>query len=506
MAIDIFEKLEQLIQYGINKELISPLDMDYTRNRLLEVLGLDDAEPRTVSGDSDLEDILMPMLDWAVETGLIPGGTDTYRDLLDAKIMGCLVAPPSVIYAKFEEKRKHCGPKAATSWFYEMQQHAHYIHTGRIAKNVQWFTPTEDGELEITINLSKPEKDPKAIAEAKKLSQKQYPLCLLCKENVGFGGRINHPARQNHRIIPVTLTNESWFMQFSPYVYYNEHCIVFKGEHEPMQISKKTFERLLSFISIYPHYFIGSNADLPIVGGSILSHDHFQGGAHEFPMAKAKMEEVFSLEKFPRVKAGIVKWPMSVIRLQSSDQQTLAEAADFILHEWKMYSDPEAGLFSHTGETPHNTITPIARRHRDEYELDLVLRNNRTDKQHPDGIFHPHKEVHHIKKENIGLIEVMGLAVLPGRLAEELSQLKAALLSKNPLEEIKACPSIMKHESWAERLIEENTFTKDNVEAILQKEIGLIFSRILAQAGVFKRTEQGKTAFKRFIQTLHTGR
>lgn len=506
MAIDIFEKLEQLIQYGINKELISPLDMDYTRNRLLEVLGLDDAEARTVSGDSDLEDILMPMLDWAVETGLIPDGTDTYRDLLDAKIMGCLVAPPSVIYAKFEEKRKHCGPKAATSWFYEMQQHAHYIHTGRIAKNVQWFTPTEDGELEITINLSKPEKDPKAIAEAKKLSQKQYPLCLLCKENVGFGGRINHPARQNHRIIPVTLTNESWFMQFSPYVYYNEHCIVFKGEHEPMQISKKTFERLLSFISIYPHYFIGSNADLPIVGGSILSHDHFQGGAHEFPMAKAKMEEVFSLEKFPRVKAGIVKWPMSVIRLQSSDQQTLAEAADFILHEWKMYSDPEAGLFSHTGETPHNTITPIARRHRDEYELDLVLRNNRTDKQHPDGIFHPHKEVHHIKKENIGLIEVMGLAVLPGRLAEELSQLKAALLSKNPLEEIKACPSIMKHESWAERLIEENTFTKDNVEAILQKEIGLIFSRILAQAGVFKRTEQGKTAFKRFIQTLHTGR
>lgn len=506
MAIDIFEKLEQLIQYGINKELISPLDMDYTRNRLLEVLGLDDAEPRTVSGDSDLEDILMPMLDWAVETGLIPDGTDTYRDLLDAKIMGCLVAPPSVIYAKFEEKRKHCGPKAATSWFYEMQQHAHYIHTGRIAKNVQWFTPTEDGELEITINLSKPEKDPKAIAEAKKLSQKQYPLCLLCKENVGFGGRINHPARQNHRIIPVTLTNESWFMQFSPYVYYNEHCIVFKGEHEPMQISKKTFERLLSFISIYPHYFIGSNADLPIVGGSILSHDHFQGGAHEFPMAKAKMEEVFSLEKFPRVKAGIVKWPMSVIRLQSSDQQTLAEAADFILHEWKMYSDPEAGLFSHTGETPHNTITPIARRHGDEYELDLVLRNNRTDKQHPDGIFHPHKEVHHIKKENIGLIEVMGLAVLPGRLAEELSQLKAALLSKNPLEEIKACPSIMKHESWAERLIEENTFTKDNVEAILQKEIGLIFSRILAQAGVFKRTEQGKTAFKRFIQTLHTGR
>ncbi|HCO80511.1 UDP-glucose--hexose-1-phosphate uridylyltransferase [Bacillus sp. (in: firmicutes)] len=506
MAIDIFEKLEQLIQYGVNKELISPLDMDYTRNRLLEVLGLDDAEARTVSGDSDLEDILMPMLDWAVETGLIPDGTDTYRDLLDAKIMGCLVAPPSVIYAKFEEKRKHCGPKAATSWFYEMQQHAHYIHTGRIAKNVQWFTPTEDGELEITINLSKPEKDPKAIAEAKKLSQKQYPLCLLCKENVGFGGRINHPARQNHRIIPVTLTNESWFMQFSPYVYYNEHCIVFKGEHEPMQISKKTFERLLSFISIYPHYFIGSNADLPIVGGSILSHDHFQGGAHEFPMAKAKMEEVFSLEKFPRVKAGIVKWPMSVIRLQSSDQQTLAEAANFILHEWKMYSDPEAGLFSHTGETPHNTITPIARRHGDEYELDLVLRNNRTDKQHPDGIFHPHKEVHHIKKENIGLIEVMGLAVLPGRLAEELSQLKAALLSKHPLEEIKACPSIMKHESWAARLIEENTFTKDNVEAILQKEIGLIFSRILAQAGVFKRTEQGKTAFKRLIQTLHTGR
>ncbi|AOZ88909.1 galactose-1-phosphate uridylyltransferase [Bacillus xiamenensis] len=506
MATDIFERLEQLIQYGIDKELISPLDIDYTRNRLLEVLELDEAEARKVSGGMDLEDILMPMLDWAVETGLIPEGTDTYRDLLDAKIMGCLVAPPSVIYGKFEEKRQHEGPKAATNWFYEMQQHAHYIHTGRIAKNVQWFTPTDDGVLEITINLSKPEKDPKAIAEAKKLSQKQYPLCLLCKENVGFGGRINHPARQNHRIIPVTLTDESWFMQFSPYVYYNEHCIVFKGEHEPMSITKKTFERLLSFISIYPHYFIGSNADLPIVGGSILSHDHFQGGAHEFPMAKAEMEDVFSLEGFSHVKAGIVKWPMSVIRLQSSDRQMLANAAEFILNEWKMYSDEAVDLIAHTGETPHNTITPIARRHGDEYELDLVLRNNRTDERHPDGIFHPHKEVHHMKKENIGLIEVMGLAVLPGRLAEELSQLKTVLLSENPLEQIKARPAIMKHESWTERLLEEHIFTVDNIEAILQKEIGLIFSQILSQAGVFKRTGQGKTAFKRFIRTLHTGR
>ncbi|MGG3129871.1 UDP-glucose--hexose-1-phosphate uridylyltransferase [Bacillus pumilus] len=506
MAIDIFEKLEQLIQYGINKELMTSLDIDYTRNRLLEVLGLDDAEARTVSGEGDLEDILMPMLDWAVETGLIPEGTDTYRDLLDAKIMGCLVAPPSVIYAKFEEKRQQGGPKAATSWFYAMQQHAHYIHTGRIAKNVQWFTPTDDGVLEITINLSKPEKDPKAIAEAKKLSQKQYPLCLLCKENVGFEGRINHPARQNHRIIPVTLSGESWFLQFSPYVYYNEHCIVFKGKHEPMSITKKTFERLLSFISIYPHYFIGSNADLPIVGGSILSHDHFQGGAHEFPMAKAEMEEVFSLKAFPDVRAGIVKWPMSVIRLRSSERQSLADAADFILHEWKLYSDEEVGLIAHTGETPHNTITPIARRHGDDYELDLVLRNNRTDKRHPYGIFHPHEEVHHIKKENIGLIEVMGLAVLPGRLAEELSQLKEALLSESPLEEIKARPAIMKHETWAKRLLEENTFTEDNTETILQQEIGSIFSRILSQAGVFKRTEQGKTAFNRFIQTLHIGR
>ncbi|QRY36741.1 UDP-glucose--hexose-1-phosphate uridylyltransferase [Bacillus sp. PDNC022] len=502
MAVDIYEKLEQLIQYGINQELITPLDIDYTRNRLLEVLGLDEAEPRTVSGNAGLEDILMPMLDWAVETGLIPEGTDTYRDLLDAKIMGCLVAPPSVIYAKFEEKRQHEGPEAATSWFYEMQQHAHYIHTGRIAKNVQWFIPTDDGELEITINLSKPEKDPKAIAEAKKLSQKQYPLCLLCKENVGFGGRINHPARQNHRIIPVTLTDESWFLQFSPYVYYNEHCIVFKGEHEPMSITKKTFERLLSFIYIYPHYFIGSNADLPIVGGSILSHDHFQGGAHEFPMAKAEVEDVFSLNAFPDVRAGIVKWPMSVIRLRSSDRQKLADAADFILNEWKMYSDEEVELLAYTGETPHNTITPIARRHGDDYELDLVLRNNRTNERHPDGIFHPHEEVHHIKKENIGLIEVMGLAVLPGRLAEELSQLKEALLSKNPLEEIKARPAITKHETWAKRLLEENTFTEDDTEAILQKEVGMIFSRILSQAGVFKRTDRGKTAFKRFIHTL----
>jgi UDPglucose--hexose-1-phosphate uridylyltransferase len=273
-----------------------------------------------------------------------------------------------------------------------------------------------------------------------------------------------------------------------------------------MSITKKTFERLLSFISIYPHYFIGSNADLPIVGGSILSHDHFQGGAHEFPMAKAEMEEVFSLKAFPDVRAGIVKWPMSVIRLRSSERQSLADAADFILHEWKLYSDEEVGLIAHTGETPHNTITPIARRHGDDYELDLVLRNNRTDKRHPDGIFHPHEEVHHIKKENIGLIEVMGLAVLPGRLAEELSQLKEALLSESPLEEIKARPAIMKHVTWAKRLLEENTFTEDNTETILQQEIGSIFSRILSQAGVFKRTEQGKTAFNRFIQTLHIGR
>lgn len=505
MAIDIFEKLEQLIQYGIDKELITPLDTDYTRNRLLEVLGLDDAEGRTVTGGIDLEDILMPMLDWSVETGLLPEATDTYRDLLDAKIMGCLVAPPSAIYEKFEGKRLHEGPKAATSWFYEMQQNAHYIHTGRIAKNIQWFTTTGDGVLEITINLSKPEKDPKEIAEAKKLSQKQYPLCLLCKENVGFQGRINHPARQNHRIIPVTLTEESWFLQFSPYVYYNEHCIVFKGGHEPMKITKKTFERLLSFISTYPHYFVGSNADLPIVGGSILSHDHFQGGAHEFPMAKAEMEDHFSLKAFPNVRAGIVKWPMSVIRLRSNDQQTLADAAEFILNEWKMYSDEEVDLIAHTGETPHNTITPIARRHGDDYELDLVLRNNRTDERHPDGIFHPHEEVHHIKKENIGLIEVMGLAVLPGRLADELNQLKVALLSKEPLEEMKARPAIMKHKKWAERLLEENTFSEENTEAILQEEIGHIFSRILSQAGVFKRTEQGKTAFKRFIHTLNTG-
>ncbi|WP_353854252.1 UDP-glucose--hexose-1-phosphate uridylyltransferase [Bacillus sp. Bos-x628] len=505
MAIDIFEKLEQLIRYGIDTELITPLDTDYVRNRLLEVLGLDDAEPRTVSGGIEIEEILAPILDWAVETGLLPQGTDTYRDLLDAKIMGCLVAPPSVIEAKFEEIRLHEGAKAATSWFYEMQKNAHYIHTGRIAKNVQWFTTTDDGVLEITINLSKPEKDPKAIAEAKKLSQKQYPLCLLCKENVGFQGRINHPARQNHRIIPVTLREEAWYLQFSPYVYYNEHCIVFKGEHEPMKLTKKTFERLLSFISIYPHYFIGSNADLPIVGGSILSHDHFQGGAHEFPMAKAKMEDIFSLKAFPEVKAGIVKWPMSVIRLQSNIQQALADAAGYILKKWKTYSDQEVNLISHTGDTSHNTITPIARRQGEAYELDLVLRNNRTDEQHPYGIFHPHEEVHHIKKENIGLIEVMGLAVLPGRLADELSQLKEALLSKQPLEEIKVRPAIMKHERWAKRMLEEKTFTKDNVETILQEEIGHIFSRILAQAGVFKRTEQGKTAFKRFIHTLNTG-
>ncbi|MGE6630464.1 UDP-glucose--hexose-1-phosphate uridylyltransferase [Bacillus sp. NPDC077027] len=507
MAIDIFEKLEQLIQYGVDTKLMTPLDKDYTRNRLLEVLELDDVGLKKLTGEvQPLEVILSAILDWAEQTGLLPEGTDTYRDLLDAKLMGCFVAPPSVIFATFEEKRLQEGAKAATSWFYEHQRHAHYIHTGRIAKNIQWFTKTDDGMLEMTINLSKPEKDPKAIEEAKKMSQKQYPLCLLCKENVGFQGRVNHPARQNHRVIPLTLRGEEWFLQFSPYVYYHEHCIVLKGKHEPMKLTKATFERLLSFITMFPHYFIGSNADLPIVGGSILSHDHFQGGAHEFPMAKAEMEDTFTLNAFPQVRAGIVKWPMSVIRLRSHCQTELASVADFILEKWKAYSDKEVDIVAYTGDTPHNTITPIARRQGEHYELDLVLRNNRTNEQHPYGIFHPHEEVHHIKKENIGLIEVMGLAVLPGRLAEEMHQLKEALLSTNPLQEIKARPDIQKHEAWAKRMLEKRAFTKENADDILKEEIGFVFSRILSQAGVFKRTEEGKKAFKRLIHTLNTGR
>lgn len=500
-------QIERLLQYGLQKKLITKWDTDFTRNSIYDVLQISEYEKVEVEEenlDSPAE-ILENILDWAAENNYLKENTVTYRDLLDTKIMGCFAAKPSEIIRDFYSRYKETGPASATEAFYQFSQDVHYIRNDRIAKNENWFTHTEYGDLEITINLSKPEKDPKAIEAAKTLNNNSYPECLLCKENVGYAGRVNHPARQNLRVIPLELTNEQWFLQFSPYVYYNEHAIVFKGEHDPMKISKKTFERLLEFVEMFPHYFLGSNADLPIVGGSILSHDHFQGGYHHFPMAHAEIEKEFPLPHlFQNVTAGIVKWPMSVVRIQSHNRQELAEAASHIFNSWRAYTDELAGILAFTDNVPHNTITPIARRNGNLYELDLVLRNNRTSDEHPLGIFHPHQEVHHIKKENIGLIEVMGLAVLPGRLYEELRQLANYLTKSNYIDAIEGNNEIVKYLDWAQSLKKKYVnFTEVNGLEILKEEVGRTFLKILEHAGVFKRDEQGKMAFIKFIQTLN---
>jgi UDPglucose--hexose-1-phosphate uridylyltransferase len=505
MPLNISAEIGRLIQYGLKKGLISKWDVDYTRNRILEVLCLDDIEKVEVE-DEDLNspvEILEKILDWAAVNGRLEESTVTYRDLFDTKIMGCFAARPSEIIRTFYEEYNQKGPETATNHFYRFSQDIHYIRTDRIAKNEHWFTSTPYGDLEITINLSKPEKDPKAIAAARLLKQSTYPECLLCKENEGYAGRVNHPARQNLRVIPIELAGEQWYFQFSPYVYYNEHAIVFSAEHVPMKISKKTFERILEFVAKFPHYFLGSNADLPIVGGSILSHDHFQGGKHDFPMAKAEIEQEFSFSAFPNVKAGIVKWPMSVIRLQGENRYELIELADYILQKWKGYSDESVDIQAFSGDTPHNTITPIARRRENLFELDLVLRNNRTSEEHPLGIFHPHQEVHHIKKENIGLIEVMGLAILPGRLKEELKTLAECLVHDNYVEQIRKHPNIIKHLDWAIAVKQKYpNLNEANVLKILREEVGLVFMTILEHAGVFKRNKEGKEAFERFIETI----
>jgi UDPglucose--hexose-1-phosphate uridylyltransferase len=505
MPSNIDVQIERLLQYGLKKSLISKWDVDYTRNRILEVLRLDNVDTVEIEDenlDSPVE-ILEEILDWAAENDRIEENTVTYRDLFDTKIMGCFVARPSEIIRKFYEEYENKGPETATKHFYQFCQNVHYIRTDRIAKNEHWFTPTKYGDIEITINLSKPEKDPKAIAAARLMKQGSYPKCLLCKENEGYAGRVNHPARQNLRVIPLELSGEQWYLQFSPYVYYNEHAIVFSSEHQPMKISKKTFERILEFVEKFPHYFLGSNADLPIVGGSILSHDHFQGGNHDFPMAKAKMEKEFRFPAFPNVKAGIVQWPMSVIRLQCENRHELVRLADHILQCWKSYSDESVGIYAFSGDTPHNTITPIARRRGNLFELDLVLRNNRTSEEHPLGIFHPHQEVHHIKKENIGLIEVMGLAILPGRLKEELKTLAACLVKDDYIEEIGKHQDIIKHLDWAISVKQKHPeLNETNVLDILRQEVGLVFATILEHAGVFKRDETGQKAFARFIETV----
>ena len=486
-----------LVQYAVDKGLIEECDRTWAENRVLGALGRSEYDrPETIPA-LELEEILKTLLDDAEARGVISGGV-TERDLLDTELMGRLTPRPSQVISQFQEKLAD-SPKAATDWFYTFCQDTDYIRRYRIARDVKWVTPTAYGDLDITINLSKPEKDPKAIAAARSAVQSGYPKCQLCRENEGYAGRMNHPARQNHRIIPITIDGQSWFFQYSPYVYYNEHCIVFNGRHVPMKIDRSAFRKLLDFVVQFPHYFVGSNADLPIVGGSILSHDHFQGGHYTFAMERAEIEKAVSFPGFDDVTAGIVKWPMSVIRLRCADDKRLVDLAEKILTAWRAYSDPAAGIFAETDGEPHNTITPIARKRGDQYELDLVLRNNLTTEEFPLGVFHPHPELHHIKKENIGLIEVMGLAVLPSRLKSELSQLAEVLVSGGDL---RADEAIAKHADWAEELKQRYTFTAENVMDILHTEVGRVFARVLEDAGVYKCTTEGRAAFERFINSV----
>ena len=490
--------IRQLVAYAIDRDLIDPRDSRWAVNRLLEVLRLDAiADGEIPTEIPPLEEILAPMLDDAAARGLIENST-TSRDLFDTKLMGALTPPPSQVIDKFQSLYAE-SPEKATDFFYRFSRDTDYIRRYRVKKDLKWKTATPYGELDITVNLSKPEKSPEEIAAAKKAKQGGYPKCLLCPENEGYAGRLNHPARQNHRILPITVDGSDWGFQYSPYVYYNEHCIVFNTRHIPMKIDRSAFNKLLDFITLFPHYFIGSNADLPIVGGSILTHEHFQGGRYTFAMAKAPVEERFTVPGFESVDCGIVRWPMSVLRLQSADREQLVELADRILGKWRAYTDEEAFIFSETDGEPHNTITPIARMRDGKYELDLVLRNNITTDEHPLGVFHPHKELHHIKKENIGLIEVMGLAVLPARLKTELANLADALLSGA---DISADETLKKHADWVKKLREAYTFTPDNVQEILQKEVGVVFAEVLEHAGVFKRNDSGRAAFKRFIASI----
>lgn len=495
------EAIKKLVCYGMENNLISEEDVIFSTNQLLEVLKIDEyEEPEEEYHNVELEPVLKELLDYAYENGVLEENGVVYRDLFDTKLMAQLMPRPSEVIAKFWDIYNTKGAKAATDWYYKLSQDSDYIRRYRIAKDVKWKAQTEYGEMDITINLSKPEKDPKAIAAAKNAKQSGYPKCLLCMENEGYAGRVNHPARQNHRIIPVTIQDSKWGFQYSPYVYYNEHCIVFNSRHIPMKIEHGTFCKLFDFVKQFPHYIVGSNADLPIVGGSILSHDHFQGGSYEFAMAKAPVEREFTVKDFEDVKAGVVKWPMSVIRLSGEDTERIIALADVILNAWRGYTDEAAFIFAETDGEPHNTITPIARKRGDKYELDLVLRNNITTEEHPLGVYHPHAELHHIKKENIGLIEVMGLAVLPARLKGEMEILADAIVTGK---DIRADETIEKHADWVEEFLPKyDSITEENVTEILHKEIGLVFSKVLEHAGVYKRDEEGQKAFDRFIASL----
>lgn len=495
----LFENIEKLVQYGIDTGLTPECERIYTRNLLLEMFHEDAWEEVSASGQEIvLEDVLGELLDEAVERGIIEDSI-VYRDLFDTKLMNCLMPRPSQVQSEFA-KRYEVSPEEATNYYYKLSQDSDYIRRYRVKKDRKWKVESPYGEIDITINLSKPEKDPKAIAAAKLAKQSSYPKCLLCVENEGYAGRVNHPARENHRIIPITVNDSAWGFQYSPYVYYNEHCIVFNGEHTPMKIEKATFVKLFNFVKLFPHYFLGSNADLPIVGGSILSHDHFQGGHYTFAMAKAEIEEHVEVKGYEDVEVGIVKWPMSVLRLRGTDEVRLIELGDHILKAWRGYTDEDAFIFAETDGEPHNTITPIARKVGDTYELDLVLRNNITTNEHPLGVYHPHAEKHNIKKENIGLIEVMGLAVLPARLKEEMELLAKYLVESK---DIRANEKIEKHADWAEGFIGKYVaITSENVMEILEQEIGKVFVGVLEDAGVFKCTKEGREAFKKFVATL----
>ncbi len=498
----IQEYIRKLTAYGVMTGLVPGEDEIYTINRLMELFGLEEMEdaqePVTVR-EEELPEILGGMLDYAYEAGLMAENGVVYRDLFDTKIMSMLLPRPSEVIRRFGELYKK-SPVEATDYYYKFSCDSDYIRRYRIKKDMKWIAPTQYGDLDITINLSKPEKDPKAIAAAKSAKQSGYPKCLLCRENEGYAGRINHPARQNHRIIPVTIQGDTWGFQYSPYVYYNEHCIVFNGKHVPMKIEHGTFCKLFDFVKQFPHYFVGSNADLPIVGGSILSHDHFQGGHYEFAMAKAPVERTFTVKGFEDIGTGVVKWPMSVIRLSGTDTERIIALADVILEKWRGYTDEAAFIFAQTDGEPHNTITPIARKRGDKYELDLVLRNNITTQEHPLGVYHPHANLHHIKKENIGLIEVMGLAVLPARLKEEMEQLKEAVLAGRDLH---GDETLAKHADWVDEFrVKYDRIDSSNIDEIVEKEIGLVFMQVLADAGVYKRTEEGQEAFDRFIACI----
>ena len=494
------EAIRALVRYALDKGLIQPSEEMWAVNALLEALSLDSYTPPEgePTAEEDLPAILVTLVDDAYARGVLAENSIVYRDLFDTKLMGVLTPRPAQVIEKFQALYAK-SPRAATDWYYQFSQDTNYIRRDRIAKDVQWKAPTEYGELDITINLSKPEKDPKAIAAARNLPASAYPRCQLCAENEGYAGRVNHPARQNHRIVPITINGSPWYLQYSPYVYYNEHCICLNKVHTPMKIDRACFAKLLDFVGQFPHYFVGSNADLPIVGGSILAHDHFQGGRYTFAMEKAPVETPFAFPGFEDVRAGIVKWPMSVVRLTAADPARLIDLADRILTSWRGYTDESATILAETDGEPHNTITPIARRRGTDYELDLVLRNNLTTEEHPLGLYHPHAELHHIKKENIGLIEVMGLAVLPARLKTELAAVADKLVKG---EDLRADPLTEAHADWAEGFAPSYTITADNALDIVYKETGLVFAKVLEHAGVYARTPEGQDAFLRFLRQV----